>query len=132
MPVRARIIFAVAVVLAAAAAVAYAAPGNVPQFTSLSAKPSKFCAKSSGSCSRTGTTIRFTLTTPAKVIADWRPRNGNNIWGFRAFTRRFPAGTSSVHVNDSRLTTGRWNFRVQGVNSLGAGPPDRIDVHVIK
>lgn len=132
MPVRVRIALGAAVALAVLGAVgASAAPSNVPQITKISASPKTFCAKSSGSCSSTGTTIRFTMTTAARVIADIRPR-AHNVWGHKEFERRFPAGANQFRLNDSRLTTGRWTLRLQGVNSLGAGPPSFIDVHVIK
>jgi hypothetical protein len=132
MPARVRITLAAAVALAVlVAAGAYAAPSNVPQITKISASPKSFCAKASGSCSSTGTTIRFTMTTAARVIADIRPRS-HNVWGHREFERKFPAGANKFRLDDSRLTTGRWTLRLQGVNSLGAGPPSFIDVHVIK
>ena len=134
MPVRARITLGALVAAVATTAVVAHAADNVPAFSNVSARPAKFCAKSSSSCSTTGTTIRFTLSTPAKVIADIRPRTGKrrNDWGYREFTRRFPAGRNSVHVNDTRLTTGRWTFRLQGVNSVGASGPTVINVRVIK
>ena len=129
---RPRITFAVvAAQLAVTAAVAYAGPQDVAKLTNLTATPKRFCAKTSDTCTRPGTTLRFRLSTPAKVIADIRPRK-SNIWGFHVFTRKFPAGANSVRVNDSRLTTGRWTFKLQPVNSVGANGPTVLDVRVIK
>jgi hypothetical protein len=124
----------VAASVAVTAVAATAADENVPKFSNLSAKPARFCAKSSDKCARTGTTIHFTISTPAKVIADIRPRTGKrrNQWGYHEFTRRFPAGPSSVRLNDTRLTAGRWTFRLQGVNSVGASGPTVINLRVIK
>jgi hypothetical protein len=131
MPVRARITFGVVAALLAVTAVYAYAADNVPKMISSSATPVRFCAKPSDACSRTGTTIHFRISTPAKVIADARPRK-SNIWGFKLFVRRFPGGRNSVRINDSRFTTGRWTIKLQGVNSVGAGGPANIDVQVIK
>ena len=120
----------VAAVLAATAACAYAAT-NVTQPTNLSASPRRFCARAADSCAGTGTTIRFTIGTPAKVLAHIRPRR-NLKGGYPVVKRRFPAGANSFRVNDSRLTPGRWTINIQAVNSVGAGPPATIDVRVIK
>jgi hypothetical protein len=120
-----------AAAVAAATAVAAYAAGSVPNFTGARATPATFCAKSSSGCAHPGTTIRFHLSTPAKVIGDIRPRK-TEIWGYREFSRRFPAGANAVHVNDSRLTTGRWQFRLQGINSVGASGPTLINLRVVK
>ncbi|HKP90057.1 MAG TPA: hypothetical protein VJT75_08800 [Thermoleophilaceae bacterium] len=129
---RPRITFAVvAVLVAVTAAVAYAGPDDVPALTNLTATPKRFCAKRSDTCGNPGTTLRFRLSTPAKVIADIRPRH-SNIGGFHEFTKRFPAGASSIRVYDSRLTTGRWTFKLQPVNSVGANGPTLVDVNVVK
>ena len=120
-----------AAVLAATAAVAWAGPQDTAKLTNLTATPKRFCAKTSDTCTRPGTTLRFRLSTPAKVIADIRPRS-SNILGYHEFTRRFPAGANSVRVNDSRLTTGRWQFKLQPINNVGASGPTILDVRVIK
>src|SRR5437763_1961033 len=51
------------------------AADEVPAITHLAASPSKFCAKKSRSCTHPGTTLRFTLSTGARVRADIRPRS---------------------------------------------------------
>lgn len=121
----------VAASVAVTAVAASAADDNVPKFTNVSAKPARFCAKSSDKCARTGTTIRFTISTAATVTGDIRPRK-SNIYGYREFRRKFPAGANSVRLNDNRLTTGRWTFRLLGVNSVGLGGPALVDLRVIR
>jgi hypothetical protein len=128
---RPRMTFAIAAaLLAATAAVAFAA-SDTARLTNLTATPKRFCAKRSDTCARPGTTLRFRLSTPAKVVADIRPRS-SNILGYTEFNRRFPAGPNSVRVNDSRLTPGRWTFKLQAINSVGASGPTILDVRVIK
>jgi hypothetical protein len=129
---RPRITFAiVAAVLAATAAIAHAAATNVTQITNLSASPKRFCAKASDSCAGSGTTIRFRIGTPAKVLGHIRPRK-NLKGGYRVVARRFPAGTNTFRITETRLTTGRWTINLQAVNSVGAGPPATLDVQVVK
>jgi hypothetical protein len=134
--VRSRIaIGGIAAALSLAAAGAYAA-GNVITPTNLSVSPKRFCPKSSDTCSHPGTTLHFRLATPAKVIADTRPRNQekSRLWGFHVFTQRFSAGAHAVRINDTRFsaTTGRWTLTLRAVNSVGAGGPAPIDVNVFK
>ena len=122
----------VAASVAVTAVAATAADENVPKFSNLSAKPARFCAKSSDKCARTGTTIRFTISTAAKVTGDIRPRK-SNIYGYTEFRqRKFPAGANSVRLNDNRLTTGRWTFRLLGLNSVGMSGPALVDLRVIR
>jgi hypothetical protein len=123
----------VAVLLGAGAPVttAGAAETHVPEITKLRAKPPKFCARKTSACPKPGTTIRFTVSTAATVTGDIRPRS-ENVNGFVEFRRKFPKGANSVYLNDSRLTRGRWTLRLQGLNSVGAGPIATIDVHVAR
>ena len=121
---------AVTALLAVTAVVAHAAD-NVISPTNVSASPSRFCAKASDSCAGTGTTIRFRIATPAKVMGHIRPRK-NLKAGYTVVNRKFPAGTNTFRIANSRLTPGRWTVNLQAVNSVGAGGPTNIDVHVIK
>ena len=128
---RPRITFAVvAALLAVTAAIAHAAT-NVTKVTNLSASPQRFCAKAADSCAGRGTTIGFTIGTPAKVLGHIRPRK-NLKAGYTVLNRRFPAGRNTFRITERRLTPGRWTINLQAVNSVGAGPPATIDVRVIK
>ena len=104
---------------------------QVPTVSHLAAKPSKFCAKKSRSCSHPGTTVRFTLSTAARVRADIRPRSAN-LGPFVEFVKHFGGGANSIPLKDSRLTPGRWTLRLQGTNHVGSGGPNIVDVHVVK
>ena len=125
------VIGSVAAALALTAVAAQAAGDQVPKLTNLTASPNRFCAKSSDTCAHPGTTIRFKLSTPAKVFGDLRPRS-RNIQGYTEIKRKFPAGANSVRINDSRLTPGRWTLKMQPINSVGANGPTLLDVHVIE
>ena len=128
---RPRITLAIAGVLLAVTAVVAHAATNVISPTNLSASPARFCAKAADSCAGSGTTISFTISTPAKVMGHIRPRK-NLKAGYIVVKRRFPAGRNSFRITETRLTAGRWTVNLQAVNSVGAGPPATIDVHVIK
>jgi hypothetical protein len=97
---------------------------EVPKITNLRATPSTFRAK-------TGTTIRFTVSTNAKVRGDIRPRF-ENTGSFVEFVKQLHKGANSVRIQDSRLRPGRWTFRVQGTNNVGSGGIAITDVHVVK
>lgn len=125
------VIGSVVAALALSAVAAQAAGDQVPKLTNLRASPNHFCAKSSDSCARPGTTIRFHLSTDAKVIGDIRPRK-RNIQGYTDIRGKFKAGANSVRLNDSRLTPGRWTLKMQPINSVGANGPTLLDVHVIE
>jgi hypothetical protein len=121
---------------AAAAAMLVAAPAglavdNVPKISDVHANPRTFCAKKSDKCSHPGTTIRFRLSTAAKVRGDIRPRF-EYTGSFMEFVKRFPKGVNRVRVNDPRLKPGTWQLRLQGTNSMGSGPIALIHVHVVK
>jgi hypothetical protein len=122
-------------VLATAAAVAVAATGvaatNVPTISNLHANPRTFCAKKSDTCSRPGTTIRFTVSTAAKVRGVIRPRF-ENTGNLVEFVRRFPKGVNRVRLNDPRLRPGTWVLRLQGTNDVGTGGVAVIHVKVVK
>ena len=128
---RPRITFAIATALLAVTAVVAHAAANVISPTNLSASPARFCAKAADSCAGSGTTIRFTISTPAKVLGHIRPRK-NLKAGYTVVNRRFPAGRNSFRIAETRLTPGRWTVNLQAVNSVGAGGPSTIDVRVIK
>ena len=112
------------------AAIVAAAPSNVPTISNLHAHPRTFCAKKSAKCSHPGTTIRFTVSTAARVRGDIRPRFENR-GALIEFDKRFPRGTDHVRLNDSRLTKGTWVVRLQGRNSVGSGGVALIHVHVV-
>jgi hypothetical protein len=119
------------VVVALAFAATGLAASNVPTVKDLHANPNHFCAKRSDSCSHPGTTIRFTVDTPAKVRGVIRPKSeptGNLV----EFFKQFPAGTNHVRLNDTRLTPGTWVLRLQGRNSVGSGGVALLHVHVVK
>jgi predicted transglutaminase-like cysteine proteinase len=120
---------AVAAALAAAAA-AHAAD-QVANITNLKATPARFCAKLSDTCPHPGTTIHFTVSTPARVIGDIHPRS-TPIGGYKELERRFPAGRNSFRLRDRRLTPGRWTLKLQPVNSVGASGPATINLRVVK
>jgi hypothetical protein len=88
-------------------------------------------------CPHPGTTIRFTLSTPAKVIGDIRPRRVA-LSSYKEFARKFPAGPNSVRITDRRLddnnrvAPGRWTVKLEAVNSVGASGPWTVDVYVLK
>ena len=103
-------------VAAGGALVAHAA-SEVPKITNLSTNPSRFCVRN---CANPGTTIRFTISSNATVTANVWPRFRNG-GGYLEFRRRFNAGTNSVRLNDPRLTKGRWQLKLQGLNNVGAG-----------
>jgi hypothetical protein len=119
-----------------AATLAWAATGvaanNVPIIKDVHANPNRFCAKKSDGCSHPGTTIRFTVSTAAKVRGDIRRQKAPYTGSFVEFVKRFPAGTNRVRINDARLTPGTWVVRLQGTNSVGSGPIALIHVHVVK
>jgi hypothetical protein len=104
---------------------------EVPKVTNLNARPSTFCAKRTSSCTHPGTTLTFTISTRATVLCDILPRF-KNTYGYFEFEKRFPKGTSSIRLNDSRLTRGGWRIRVQARNNVGAGPIAIKDVRVVK
>jgi hypothetical protein len=120
----------VAGLLAVAAAGAHAAD-QPAKITKTSATPKRFCVKKSNTCKHPGTTIRFTLSTPAKVYGDARSRK-SNCCGFVAFARKFPAGANSIRLNDGRLTTGHWTLKLMAVNSVVASSPANIELQVVK
>jgi hypothetical protein len=129
---RPRIAFGgVAALLALTAVGAHAAGQNTATITKLSATPKRFCVKRSDRCPHPGTTIRFTLSTPAKVYGDIRPRK-EALASYVEFARKFPAGANSVRITDRRLTPDRWTLKLQPVNSVGASGPTSIDVRVVK
>jgi hypothetical protein len=104
---------------------------EVPTVTHLRATPSTFCAKKSSTCAHPGTTVRFTISTNARVRADIRPRS-EYVSGFVEFVKQLPAGPNSFRLNDKRLKKGRWTIRVQATNNVGSGPIALTDVHVVK
>jgi hypothetical protein len=126
--------FAVPLV-AIATALAWTATGlavtNVPAITHLGASPNRFCAKKTDRCKHPGTTIRFTLSTAAKVRGDIRPRH-QNVGAFVEFVKQFPKGKNTVRLSDRRLTGGRWTLRLQGTNSVGTGNISLLNVQVVK
>jgi hypothetical protein len=111
---------------------------EVPQTTNLTGQPSTFCVRVSSTCAHTGTTLHFKISTNAVMTVDIRPRK-SNIMGYVEYGRgrgaahpakHVHAGAASVRVQDSRLTSGRWTIRVQGIDNVGAGTSAFIDVHV--
>jgi hypothetical protein len=131
VPGRAAAVVVALVSALATAAIALAAPSNVPTVSDLHAKPNHFCAKRSDTCAHPGTTLRFTVDTAAKVRAVIRPRF-ENTGNLVEFVRRFPAGTHRVRIDDPRLRPGTWVFRLQGTNSVGTGGVALLHVHVVK
>src|SRR2546423_665807 len=117
-----------AVAIAFFAALASAAPTQVPQITNLRAQPARFCARS---CANPGTTLKFTVSTAATVTANAWPRS-RNIAGYVEFRRHFNAGANSTRLNDSRFTPGRWTVKLQGVNAVGSGTTAITDVRIVK
>jgi hypothetical protein len=75
--------------------------------------------------------VRFTVSTRATVTGNIWPRF-RNIAGYREFRQHFSAGANSIRLSDSRLTPGRWTFKIQGTNSVGGGTTANTDVRVIK
>jgi hypothetical protein len=104
---------------------------EVPTVTNLNATPSTFCAKKSSGCSHPGTRLTFKISTNATVLCDILPRF-KNTYGYFEFEKKFPKGTNSVRLNDSRLKPGGWRIRVQARNNVGAGPIAIKDVRVVK
>jgi hypothetical protein len=113
-----------------ALAVAQAAT-EVPQITNLRVTPAPFCAKASSTCSNPGTTVRFTVSTAARVLGEIHPRF-KNIRGYVLRERQFNAGARSFRLTNNRLTPGRWTLKLQGVNNVGAGTTAIVDVRVVK
>jgi hypothetical protein len=129
---RRRIAALVATAVAALAVAAGAiAATNVPTISNLHANPRTFCAKKSASCSHPGTTVRFTVSTAAKVRGVIRPRF-ENTGNLVEFTRQFPQGVNRVRINDARLRPGTWVLRLQGTNGQGTGGVAVIHLHVVK
>jgi hypothetical protein len=122
-------------VVVIAGALAWAATGfaatNVPTISDLHASPRTFCAKSSDTCAHPGTSLRFTVDSPAKVRAVIRPRF-ENTGNLVLFVRRFPKGVNRVRINDSRLRPGTWVIRLQGTNEIGSGGVAVLHVKVVK
>jgi hypothetical protein len=130
--VNAAVVLAVLVAVVGVAALeAGAAPTEVPKITNLKTVPATFCSKQSSTCSNPGTSIRFTVSTGARVTANVWPRF-ENIGGFPVFHRHFDAGARRFRFNDSRLKPGRWQLKLQGVNSVGAGTTAAITFRVVK
>jgi len=123
-----------------AAGIAWSAAGSAgaadslpPSITKLKATPSHFCVKRKKQhCRHLGTTVHFKTSTAAKVRGDLSPRRGTYRGSFVEFVKHFPRGRNSIHVQDKRLTTGRWTLRLQGMNSVGSGNITQIDVYVVK
>jgi|SRR3712207_3550488 len=115
----------------ATAAAGVGAPSNVPTISNLHANPRTFCARSSDTCERPGTTLRFTVSTAAKVRGVIRPRF-ENTGNLVLFVKRFPKGVNRIRINDSRLRPGTWVIRLQGTNSVGTGGVAVIHVKVVK
>jgi hypothetical protein len=120
-----------ATVVAAAWAATGLAASNVPKISDVHANPRTFCAERSDSCSHPGSTIRFTVSTAAKVRGDIRPRF-ENTGPLVEFVKRFPKGVNRVGINASRLRPGTWVLRLQGTNDVGSGGIAVIHVHVVK
>jgi hypothetical protein len=127
---RTGIVAAVVATALLGAGVALAAT-HVPTVSNLRASPARFCAKPSSTCAHPGTTVKFTISTKARVRVDIRPRSENTS-GFVEFVGRRPKGANSIRLNDSRLTKGRWTIRVQATNNVGSGPIALTDVRVTK
>jgi hypothetical protein len=108
-----------------------AAPTEVPKITNLKTVPATFCAKRSSTCSSPGTSMRFTVSTGARVRANVWPRY-ENIGGFPVFQEHFNAGANRFRFNDPRLKPGNWQLKLQGVNSVGAGTTATFVFRVIK
>jgi hypothetical protein len=104
---------------------------EVPKVTNLRATPATFCAKKSSGCANPGTTVRFTISTDARVRGDIRPRREYQ-GSFVEFVKNLHKGANAVRLNDSRLKPGRWTIRVQATNNVGSGPIAVTDVHVVK
>ena len=120
-----RVVVLLAVLVAGLAfAATVLAATAVPTVTNLRATPARFRAGA-------GTTVRFTVSTKAKVRGDIRPRFENTS-GFVEFVKQLHKGANSVRLQDSRLTPGRWTIRVQATNNVGTGPIAVTDVHVVK
>jgi len=124
-------VVAIAAGLTGAATVAAQQPSNVPTISNLHANPRAFGARSSDSCSRPGTTLRFTVSTAAKVRGVIRPRF-ENTGNLVLFVKRFPKGVNRIRINDSRLRPGTWVIRLQGTNSVGTGGVAVIHVKVVR
>jgi hypothetical protein len=104
---------------------------EVPTVTHLRATPSTFCAKKSSKCANPGTTVRFTISTDARVRGDIRPRREYQ-GSFVEFVKNLHQGANAVRLQDKRLKPGRWTIRVQATNNVGSGPIAVTDVHVVK
>ena len=104
---------------------------EVPKVTNLRATPATFCAKKSSKCANPGTTVRFTISTDARVRGDIRPRFEYQ-GSFVEFVKNLHKGPNAVRLNDSRLKPGRWTIRVQATNNVGSGPIAVTDVRVVK
>ena len=108
-----------------------AAATQVPKITNLTVTPARFCVQQSSSCSSTGTTVRFNISSKAFVRGNMWPRFRNEA-GFRVLRRQFHVGTNSFQLSDTRLTPGKWTLKLQGRNNVGSGTTANIDVRVVK
>jgi hypothetical protein len=107
------------------------AAGTVPTVSNPSFSPKKFCAKRSKHCHHPGTELSFTLSSPATVRGDIRPRY-YYAGSFVEFVKRFPAGRNEIYIRDSRLKPGTWTMRIQPTNDVGSGGIAVADVKVVK
>jgi hypothetical protein len=110
---------------------ARAAATQVPSVTNLRATPSKFCTRKSNRCRHPGTTVRFNVSTDAKVRGDVTPRF-ENVGMFVEFVKHFKRGANSIRLNDKRMTPGRWTLRLQATNNVGSGGIAETDLIVVK
>ena len=83
-----------------------------PKVSNLRAKPASFCTNRSQTCDKRGTKVKFTLSSPAKVTGQIRPKGSDKPFA-RIFQKQRPAGKSSVNYSGTDLKPGRYVLRVR-------------------
>jgi plastocyanin len=94
-------------------------PNAPPAVTNLSAKPSAFCTDRSVTCDKRGTKIKFTLSKPAKVTGQIKPKDGSKPFKTIFSAKPKPAGKSTINYTGNGLKPAKYILRVQAKDAGG-------------
>jgi plastocyanin len=94
-------------------------PNAPPKVTNLSAKPASFCTNKSATCDKRGTKIKFTLSKPAKVSGQIRPKDASKPFKAIFTNTAKPAGKNSINYSGKDLKPARYTLRVRAKDAGG-------------
>lgn len=108
-------------------------PNAPPRITKLSAKPASFCTNKSVTCHKRGTKIKLTLSKPARVSGQIRPKDGSKPFKTIFSGVAKPAGKSSIDYSGKGLKPRKYVLRVRAKDSAGhVSPWVKTTVRVVK